>query len=183
MRDIGPYGRPRRHRFALCLKIILSSSPPARPKSQTVAPERKPVPVNAAAAFARRARSRMQQGSRRVRSSRKARGGPGQGVDASLIGAERGATRTQHMRLERRDARRVNQQPIHHRRSAQCDPAPGEIARINGDRRVGEPAEPFKKIIGMARRAQPDIADETTIFGSARNCASCRSAIPSPQWR
>ena len=154
--------RPVRPTTASSLCALLGNHPlrppPARPNIQTVAPERKSVPANAAAASARRARSRyatMFTTDDPVSSQRHGGGSGQKGVDAvSLIGAERGATRPQLSCASSGgipDARKPAANTSSPVRNRERDPAPGRNCCPN---RVATPrravvARPFKKIIGM----------------------------------
>src|SRR5439155_17024832 len=79
-----------------------------------------------------------------------------------LIVAVALAARAQHLLLQRRNAGDVDQDPVHEDRRQQARPSPGIEKGIDRERDhgVGQPAEPFEKIVRMPRPApQPDIAD------------------------
>lgn len=109
---------------------------------------------------------------------------------ASLIGSEHVAARTHHVLFEQRYARDVDQQPVHADRTHHCQPTQ-RIApeRIERDQRVGEPSQPLKEVVGMARPGpKARVADHSFIagvrlegckltvrncFASYRNCKNC----------
>ena len=89
-----------------------------------------------------------------------ARQGP-ERADPRLVGAERVPAGSQHMRLERRDAGDVHEQPVHEGRPRERQPAPRIAAgEVDGDQRVGDPAEPFEEVVRVARPSpEPGVAD------------------------
>src|SRR5262245_52146267 len=84
------------------------------------------------------------------------------------------AAGAQQLLLQRRDAGRVNQDPVHEDRRQQRRDTPGVIER-QADGRIGKPAEPFEEVVGMARPApQPDIADPALVGRIFAECLELR---------
>ena len=84
-----------------------------------------------------------------------------------LVGAEGLAPGTQHVVFQRRHAGAEAQHGEHRRRRQQRPPTHRIGARqVDGEGRIGEPAEPFEQVVGMAGPApETNVADAAGVGG------------------
>jgi hypothetical protein len=81
-----------------------------------------------------------------------------------LIPAEYIAARFQHLFLQQRNAKDIDQQPVNERRAGQREPAPPPVP-AGRQQRVGDPAESHEEVVGVARSTPPSRIAHAALIG------------------